>query len=159
MKPNIPTIRSIVLTTDLSTSAENAYGMAASLMRAYGCALTLLTCVDTSPQYSEASLGSLEAPIVIPPQALAENFTDLERSLKESLSAHFESSLATYHIVQAPVAVGHSIVTYLSASNPDLIVMSSHGRSGLARAFLGSVTEYVLRHCKLPVLVVPAQPR
>ena len=37
----------------------------------------------------------------------------------------------------------------------DLLVMSSHGRSGLARILIGSVTEEVLRHAPCPVLVVP----
>lgn len=38
----------------------------------------------------------------------------------------------------------------------DLIVMGSHGRTGLDRAMLGSVTDRVLRHSTVPVLVVPA---
>lgn len=159
MKPALHHIRSIVATTDLSPEAEQAYGMAASLMRAYDCPLTLLTCIDTSPQYSEASLGSIEAPIVLPPQATAEIYHDLEESLTRSISAHFESARAHYRIIQAPVAVGHSIVTYVTENEPDLVIMSSHGRSGIIRAFLGSVTEYVLRHCKVPVLVVPIKAR
>lgn len=38
----------------------------------------------------------------------------------------------------------------------DLIVIASHGRSGLTRVLLGSVAESVLRHSKCPVLIVPA---
>lgn len=37
----------------------------------------------------------------------------------------------------------------------DLLVMSSHGRTGIARILMGSVTEEVLRHSPCPVLVVP----
>jgi nucleotide-binding universal stress UspA family protein len=157
MKLNLPIIRSILLTTDLSTDAARAHDMAASLMQAYGCKLTLLSCIDTSPQYSEASLGTLEAPALIPPQALTEAYSDVEQSLKECISSYFDPLHTSYHIVQAPVAVKHSIVTYIVESQPDLVVMSSHGRSGISRALLGSVTEHVLRHCKRPVLVVPAQ--
>jgi nucleotide-binding universal stress UspA family protein len=156
MLNDIPTIRSILLTTDLSTDAARAYRMAASLMRAYKCRLTLLSCVDTSPQYSEASLGTLEAPSLMPPQALTEAYADVEQSLKECISAYFEPSDTTYHILQAPMSVKHSIVHYIAESKPDIVVMSSHGRSGIARALLGSVTEHVLRHAKTPVVVVPA---
>lgn len=155
MKKNLPSIRSILLTTDLSTDAASAYEMAASLMHAYSCPLILLSCIDTSPQYSEASLGTLEAPTLIPPQAFTEAYADVEQSLKECVSAYFDPSNTSYHIIQAPVPVKHSIVTYISEAQPDIVIMSSHGRSGISRALLGSVTEHVLRHCKRPVLVVP----
>jgi universal stress protein A len=40
----------------------------------------------------------------------------------------------------------------------DLIVMGTHGRTGLAHMFLGSVAEYVLRHARCPVLTVRRRP-
>jgi nucleotide-binding universal stress UspA family protein len=159
MVAELQRINSILVTTDLSPEAQCAFGMAASLMQAYGCSLTLLTCINTSPQYSEASLGAFEAPIALSPQTVTDTYNELEQSLKESLSDYFKSSRANYHIIQAPVAVEHSIVTYITDNEPGLVVMSSHGRSGIRRAFLGSVTEYVLRHCKVPVLVVPIKAR
>lgn len=39
----------------------------------------------------------------------------------------------------------------------DMIVMGTHGRTGLARAVIGSVTDRVVRHSKLPVVLVPAK--
>ena len=44
---------------------------------------------------------------------------------------------------------------WAKANGVDLIVMSTHGRSGISRAMLGSVTERVLRHAPCPVLAVP----
>ena len=41
----------------------------------------------------------------------------------------------------------------------DLIVVSSHGRSGLSRMLIGSVTDKLLRSATCPVLVVPAEPK
>lgn len=49
-----------------------------------------------------------------------------------------------------------SIVAYATDRSADLIVMSTHGRSGVKRAFLGSVTEDVLHQSPIPVLVVPS---
>jgi nucleotide-binding universal stress UspA family protein len=40
----------------------------------------------------------------------------------------------------------------------DVVVVGSHGRGGLARAFLGSVSDYVIRHAPCPVLVVRQEP-
>lgn len=159
MNETIPSIRSIVLTTDLSIDSASAYGLAASLTKMYSSSLTILTCIDTSPQYSEASLGTLEAPAIIPPQALTNTYADVECALRECIVEHFDATHTNYHILQAPVPVKHSIVTYLDQKKPDLLVMSSHGRSGISRVLLGSVTEHVLRHCGRPVLVVPAKPR
>lgn len=45
------------------------------------------------------------------------------------------------------------IVQYAASHDCDIIVMGSHGRSGLQRALLGSVAEGVLRHATVPVLI------
>lgn len=51
-----------------------------------------------------------------------------------------------------------SIVQYAQESGADLIVIGSHGRSGLPRLFLGSVAEGVIRNATAPVMVVRAVP-
>ena len=50
-----------------------------------------------------------------------------------------------------------AIVDCAENEHVDLVVMSSHGRSGLSRMLIGSVTDRLLRAAKCPVLVVPAQ--
>ena len=49
----------------------------------------------------------------------------------------------------------NSMGEWANANAIDLIVMSTHGRSGIRRAVMGSVTETVLRHASCPVLAVP----
>lgn len=49
------------------------------------------------------------------------------------------------------------IIAYAEANNIDLIAMASHGRSGLLRAIVGSVTDEVLRESGRPLLVVRAK--
>ena len=46
------------------------------------------------------------------------------------------------------------ILTQATANRADLIVMRTHGRSGIERMVLGSVTQRVLGHCQVPVLLV-----
>lgn len=50
----------------------------------------------------------------------------------------------------------NSIIDCADNEHVDLVVMSSHGRSGLSRMLIGSVTDKLLRAAKCPVLVVPA---
>jgi nucleotide-binding universal stress UspA family protein len=64
--------------------------------------------------------------------------------------------------VNAKVAVAHGkaadeILDYSSENNIDLIIMSTHGRSGIARWAMGSVADKVARHARAPVLIIPPQ--
>jgi nucleotide-binding universal stress UspA family protein len=52
---------------------------------------------------------------------------------------------------------GDEIVDYAAKIGADMIVMGSHGRSGVRRLLLGSVAEKVLHRTTCPVLVVPAR--
>jgi nucleotide-binding universal stress UspA family protein len=66
--------------------------------------------------------------------------------------------------IRASFAVvdGHparEILGFARENNVDLIAMTSHGRTGLARAVLGSVTDMVLREADVPVLIVRAKER
>lgn len=61
-------------------------------------------------------------------------------------------SASTHHVPDRYAAEG--IVETAQAQRSDLIVMTSHGRRGLGRLLLGSQTQHVLTHSKIPVLVV-----
>jgi nucleotide-binding universal stress UspA family protein len=61
--------------------------------------------------------------------------------------------------VRADVAIGHpaeEIIRYADENNFDLVVMATHGRSGIGRWALGSVAEKVLRASRVPILLVRA---
>ncbi len=60
---------------------------------------------------------------------------------------------ATTAIATGPA--GESILEYCADNEIDLIVMSSHGRTGLARWAFGSITEKVLKQSDIPILVIP----
>lgn len=56
------------------------------------------------------------------------------------------------------VGVPHEVITeYTAEEGVDLVVMGTHGRTGLSRALLGSTTERVLRTSAVPVLAVPRE--
>jgi nucleotide-binding universal stress UspA family protein len=75
----------------------------------------------------------------------------VERAAQALCSAGFS---ATTRTLEAEAREG--ILQVAAEWLPDLIVMGSHGRSGIAKFFLGSVAESVLRHAQCSVLIVRA---
>jgi nucleotide-binding universal stress UspA family protein len=69
-----------------------------------------------------------------------------------------KNNLKTQGIASQAVTVegraADEILSYTEENNVDLIVMSTHGRSGLPRFFFGSVAEKVSRHSRVPVLLL-----
>jgi len=86
-----------------------------------------------------------------PPASGAE--AALERTC-ETLSA--QGILAVPAILTGEPA--SALTLYLEKTGAGLLAMTTHGRDGVARALVGSVTEDVVRHCAVPVLIRRAEP-
>ena len=67
-----------------------------------------------------------------------------------------ENIMIEIEIIQSSVHHGaaYAILDYAQNNKVDLIIMSTHGRSGISRWAFGSVTDKVIRHSKVPVLTV-----
>lgn len=134
----------ILLPTDGSDAVERAVEEALHLAELAGGRLHVLYVVDTS-----AAGGVPEAEAM----ALREM---LEQSGREAIAA-VETAAADRDVPVSTVLRGGSahreIVAYADEADVDLIVMSTHGRAGLDRLLLGSVTERVIRQATRPVLV------
>jgi len=74
--------------------------------------------------------------------------------LKRAEDAAKQAGVSCDTIQVEEVALYQAIITAAAERGYDLIVMASHGRSGLSAVVLGSVTNKVLAHTKIPVLVV-----
>jgi nucleotide-binding universal stress UspA family protein len=84
---------------------------------------------------------------------------DAEQQCAEKAHRYLDTFLASHNIegVVTAVEVGqpaHKIIEYVEKQNANLIVIPSHGHSGVKRAMLGSVAERVIRHAECPVLVL-----
>jgi nucleotide-binding universal stress UspA family protein len=83
---------------------------------------------------------------------LADHRTRLDQFVSATLP---ESTQVKIHKLVAGGQPFSAILDCAEAERADLIVISSHGRSGLSRALIGSVTDKILRGSHRPVLVVP----
>ena len=117
-------------------------------------------------QLSEAKLDlvhvAVEANFVLPPPVdLAPVPIDMSAVMarvNDSLAAEEARVRAAGLSCESAVLVGRpdtEIVARASATGAHLIVMGTHGRSGLAHALLGSIAERVVQHAPCPVLIVP----
>jgi nucleotide-binding universal stress UspA family protein len=148
-------ITKILVTTDLSDEAVKAYPFVRSLAKAYGAKIYVLTCIDTSIQLGIG--GSMEMPVMYVPETIAAIKEKTIAQLKEHLHVHFPDDSPEYIVREGAMPVHHIITDFIKESGVDLVVIASHGRSGIRRTFLGSVAEQVLRGSSKPVLVVPAR--
>jgi nucleotide-binding universal stress UspA family protein len=71
-------------------------------------------------------------------------------------AASARGARATVKVVIRSSAVGDIILDAARADGAELIVMGTHGRTGVRRLLLGSVVEHVLRHADCPVVAVHA---
>jgi nucleotide-binding universal stress UspA family protein len=139
LRLNLAPIRTAMVTTDFSPRAKTAVSHAYRLVPSGGqvviCHVPDPGPIDLDPKVRtdlEASLSAL-----VPPEALA-------------------FGIRTRCIVHPSRQAAEGIVRVLRRCGADVLVLASHGRSGLGRALLGSVTEAVLRKSPRPVLVVPS---
>lgn len=137
----------VLLATDGSTPAERAVDRAASLAVDVGAELHVLSVVDAA----DLDLFSAATPDAV---------DDVLRDVAEAAvrDAGDRAERAGVERVTRAVRVGspHRVIcAYADEVDAGVIVVGTHGRRGLSRALLGSVTARVLRSSPVPVLAVP----
>ncbi len=138
----------ILLPTDFSPGAAPALRWAAALSRAFSAELILLHVLDMSI----AALAGLPSQIAAMPAV-----NDLLERVRAETSEEMSQLTARFPRAQTIIREGSPrpvILQVASEVGADLIVMGTHGRTGLAHVFFGSVTEHVVRHSRIPVLTV-----
>lgn len=141
-------IRRILFPTDFSQPADHAWPFALHFAHEFGAEVHLLHVVAPPPRMTEAYAAHFDA-AKLTAALTAEANASLDRFLREAKDRHIPS--------QAEVRVGvdfHEIVDYARTHQIDLVVMATHGRTGLAHALVGSVAERVVRTAPCPVLTV-----
>lgn len=147
-------VSSILLPTDFSDCASFALPYAAGIARATGASLLCLHVVETAvPAVGYAGMSE-----PLPIGDLSEQLEDsAERELPKIAAGEACAGLnVEEEIVHGDAAT--EIVRVAKERGVDLIVVSSHGRTGLGRILFGSTAEAVVRHATCPVLVVKPPP-
>lgn len=138
-KPELAPIRTVLVTTDFSPLGDAAIPEAYRLLARGGGEVVLASVVEGSALVDTALQGRTETALrgLVPPRVDSQ-------------------AIRTRIFVTGGASAGEAIVKAIRRFNPDVVVMASHGRSGVARGVHGSVTEHVARRSPKPLLVVPA---
>jgi universal stress protein A len=146
----LPRLRKILLPTDFSGCANYALPYAAAIARATGARVVCLHVVE--PVVPAVGYTGLADPM--PVADISEQLEDsAERELPRLTDCDELSGLEVEEVIVHGDAAAE-IVRVAGERDVDLIVISSHGRTGLGRMIFGSTAEAVVRHAGCPVLVV-----
>jgi len=136
----------VLLPTDGSEGTRTAVEHAIDHARQYDAVLHVLYVVD-------ARIGVARETT---PEVVFEELEDQGRQAIEGV--HSQARAADVDTIEGVIARGdphQAILDYVSAEDIDLVVMGTHGRTGLDHYLIGSVTEKVVRLADVPVLTVP----
>ena len=138
-------LKSILVPIDFSECSEKTLQYAVPLAKQFGAELALLHVVQPYPAVPEM------APVDV------ESIQDAKKKLAE-VKQTIDKSISTKALVRLG-SPEREIVDGAREYASDLIIIATHGRTGLARVFLGSTTEHVVRQAPCPVLVVRERER
>ncbi len=141
------TIKSILCPLDFSDASKNAFRYACEFARAMGSKIRLLNVVEPRPLAADMTLT------YIPVEE------DLEKAAMEDMQPLVEEAKSKGIEVDAEVVIGipaDVILEQIDESDASMLIMGSHGKTGLSRLLMGSVAEGVVRKAKVPVLIVKA---
>jgi nucleotide-binding universal stress UspA family protein len=141
----------ILVSTDGSDLARKGVEQGLALARSLGAKVTILTVTERLPVYGGFD-GGLAA-------VAYDDYAASQRGAAEQVLASAREAAAGSGVVVETALVENAlpadaIIATAKSRGCDLIAMASHGRRGLGRLVLGSVTAEVLAHSETPVLVV-----
>ena len=137
--------RHLLVATDFSPESEGALDVAREIALRHGSSVTVGHVYD-------------DGPILLGEHAAITDTAAVDAELRDKLNEAMKQKLADVAEVKVALLAGASPVVGLcdlaGKESVDLIVTATHGRSGVARALMGSVAERLVRHAPCSVLVV-----
>lgn len=142
-------MKNILVPIDFSEVQQSLVSVASKMARAMNAKLWLIHVAAPDPDFVGFKVG---------PGYIREQRADMLLQEHKEIQAIANELKATSLDAEALLVQGPTTDTILELAtkvSADIIVIGSHGRSAIFRAFVGSVSEQVLKESKVPVLVVP----
>jgi len=141
----------VLVPTDYSELSLAALDYASTFSKLFGAQVYLLHTLDTIP------VLALEGMDLTTEKVIYETEINAKTDLHTFVVSRIQSKLNLIEVVRKGIAEDE-IVKFAESENIDLIVMATHGRSGIAHVLMGSVAEKVIQRSRVPVLIVKPTP-
>lgn len=138
----------ILIAVDSSEYSMKAAKKGLELAHQLNAKAALLFVVDKSK-----AMGNVDAGI-LPAEALIVLKKEAEQTLDELAEMYNGKGLMKFMPEGHPT---EDIIKTAETWEADLIVVGTHGRTGLQHLLMGSIAEHIVRHSKIPVMVVPSK--
>lgn len=143
--------KKVLVPTDYSELSLAALDYASTFSKLFGAQVYLLHTLDTIP------VLALEGMDLTTEKVIYETEINAKTDLHTFVVSRIQSKLNLIEVVRKGIAEDE-IVKFAESENIDLIVMATHGRSGIAHVLMGSVAEKVIQRSRVPVLIVKPTP-
>ena len=140
-------MKKILVPTDFSKESEYALKVAAKLAKTYGSEIHLVHLLDLPIQ----EVDPLSSPSELP---AAMFFMELANKKLESLMTRDYLNGLKLHVTIKPGNPLNGIMSVCKKNKISIVIMGSHGSTGIREVFIGSIAEKVVRHSEIPVMVV-----
>ena len=146
----MPQVKKVLVANDFSDSSRNAMDYAEMIAAKFGASIDLIHVVQAT-----SSLASPGGPLITP--GLLGRHESMEVEARAQLEHHADELRGRGLTVKPLVLIGDPLECLIDTAKKgkaDLLVVGTHGRTGVAHLLLGSVAESILRSSPCPVLCV-----
>jgi len=145
--------KKVLFCTDFSENADYAFNFAYGVAKRDEGLLYILHVMpyDSNQAYAESFITMEDMEKI--KKAVEE---DVANNYKERYEKKIENGIA-YEFITKSGREDEEIMGFAQKEKVDLIVIGTHGRTGIERVFFGSVAEKVLRHSPFPVFIIPCK--
>jgi len=150
---NYPKYKKVLFCTDFSENSDYAFEFAYGIAKRDDGLLYILHVVPENPHQAFATA-----------MITNEEIEKIEKLIEEDLNSNYQERYAKkiengirYEIVTRSGREDEEIIRFAKDEAADIIVVGTHGRTGIDHVFFGSVAEKVLRRSPFPVFVIPCK--
>ena len=151
-------MKHILVTTDFSEASDSAFEYAKEQLKLSGKEknkITLLKVIDVAPPANIKFEYGLA--IAVKKGMLEKVYKQASEKIMEIAKKQFADLPVETVVLKPKKAVYQEIIKFAETNNVSLIVMSTHGRTGVKHFLIGSVAERVVRRSPCPVMIIPAK--
>lgn len=155
----VPGYNKILLTHDGSELASGVVPHVVSVACKFQSGVIVLQVIDTYLQVAVSTLPTPPYAVGVGSAETADRILKIERKAAANNLYKIKNDLEEAGVIKVTTRIlegnaADQIIRFVKDNEIDLVMMSTHGRSGVGRILLGSVADYVVRHAKSPVLLV-----